>query len=95
MLTLPQFHMTNFLSTSLFVWIFMFLTYKFLQNTIIKYINNLTSYSENKIQELENENNKTEIEINESHKKIKKIQENISIDYKNAKDSIQKNIFQY
>lgn len=87
---LPQFNMENFFSTSLFIWGFLFVTYKFLQMTIIKYIEDITLYSEKKINNLLKENEDLEKEINNSHKKLEKISEELNYEYKNAKYEIKK-----
>lgn len=87
---LPQFNMENFLSTSLFVWIFIFITYKFLQSTIIKYIEDITLYSENQIKEIEKDNEEMEIKINLSYEEANKIKNEINKEYKTSEHLIQK-----
>lgn len=87
---LPQFNMENFLSTSLFVWAFIFITYKFLQSTIIKYIEDITLYSENQIKKIEKDNEEMEIKINLSYEEADKIKNEINKEYKTSEHLIQK-----
>jgi F0F1-type ATP synthase membrane subunit b/b' len=88
---LPQFNMDDFFSTSLFVFAFIFITYKFLQYTIIKYINNITLESENHLEEIEKNNKKMEEEIQISQEKINLIKNELKKAYEDSKYLMEKN----
>lgn len=87
---LPQFNTDNFLSTSLFVGIFVFITYMFLKNTVIKYIENITLDGENATKNLKENQHEIKKNMDICANEIKKVKIITEKEYKNAENFMEK-----
>jgi hypothetical protein len=90
-MSLPQFDLTNILSTSLLTYVFIFLCYFFMKNTIISYIKNLYEVSEIEIENIKNDNNSIKEEETLLEKEIKSISSYLKDTYEKDKIIILEN----
>jgi hypothetical protein len=90
-MSLPQFDLSNIISTSIFIYIFLFLFYFFIRKTIGTYIKNLYHISEKEIINIEEDNLLIKKEEELLNKEIISMTKDLKDLHEKDKDRIQQN----